>query len=442
MVFSFRWCIIFLYIGSLPFYLCAQCWPLAIFFSHSHHQSNHFFSASKHLKKITSRKSWKKKWLKDAASSLFSLEMKTYSNCTNVQNNSSLFVSVLLAQADKNAFKQWHFSSEKGFIIVSSDSNHKKKKITTCVKVTIQNGTLLCNGKHIKGALHFYPLIKYGECNGIMYDGSFSIVPYKDCFLCINKVELEDYITAVLKTESWPGWPLEVNKVFAITSRSYVLFKMLEAQKIGRPYHVKNTNAHQTYKGKHTIQVFKKAVEQTKGIVIGFKGKPILAMFDSCCGGIIPAHIEEFDFSLARYLARPYACTFCKHFPIFSWRVEYSLEEFESLLNLKGYGIKNLSTICINKKDAAGLVGEIMIRDKTSQISISGKQLYSLLSAVKSFYFDIQKKSDTIIFIGHGFGHHLGLCQWGAYNMVNQGWDFKSIIRFHFPGTHFMQLIQ
>ena len=68
------------------------------------------------------------------------------------------------------------------------------------------------------------------------------------------------------------------------------------------------------------------------------------------------------------------------------------------------------------------------------------KQLYSALRNVKSFYFSMNKKIDKIVFRGKGYGHHIGLCQWGAREMVRQGWDYKSILQFYYPGTTYMQL--
>jgi stage II sporulation protein D len=219
------------------------------------------------------------------------------------------------------------------------------------------------------------------------------------------------------------------------------MFKVLEAHRSGRPYHVKNTNAHQTYRGKHELPVLKMAVEQTRGIVLGFKGSPILAMFDCCCGGIIPAHIEDFDFNKAPYLARTYACNFCKQSSLYSWQVSYEHALFESLIQHHVPEIARLSDVHIIKKDKAGLVVEAQLKSYKHTMTISGKKLYSLLKEVKSFHFDVQKKSGKILFIGRGFGHHIGLCQWGARQMVRDGWDYKSILRFYYPGAYFMHLI-
>ncbi|HSC25137.1 MAG TPA: SpoIID/LytB domain-containing protein [Candidatus Babeliales bacterium] len=371
------------------------------------------------------------------------INFKSVSQQKNISKKHSISVRVLLAECDSVSSAQWFFNSSDGFIVQFSNGNDgvvkKKIKIKECT-ISVKRGCLFYNGKRLKAAIHLRPISAHGACNGTLYDGDFLIIPYKSTVLCINKVDLEDYITAVLKTESWPGWPLEVNKVFAVACRSYVMFKILEAYRSSRPFHVKNTNVHQTYQGRHELPVLRAAVEQTRGIVLGFNGKPILAMFDCCCGGIIPAHIDDFDFSKAPYLARTYACTYCKEFALYSWQVLYEYAVFEQLIKQQQDNFTKLHEVCITKRDRAGLVTEVRFDGPKYNVAISGKKLYSMLKEVKSFYFDVSKKAGKVIFTGRGFGHHIGLCQWGAFRQVLNGSDFRSILRFYYPGVYFMRL--
>ena len=72
---------------------------------------------------------------------------------------------------------------------------------------------------------------------------------------------------------------------------------------------------------------------------------------------------------------------------------------------------------------------------------ITGKKLYSLVPAVKSFCFFSKKNQKQIMFKGRGYGHHVGLCQWGAREMVRDGWDYRRILQFYYPNTEFKQLV-
>lgn len=358
-----------------------------------------------------------------------------------VASKKQIIVRVLVSKAHAGTSTRWQFSSPKGFWIYALCNNSAKKIFCRdAVVVVVKNGRVVCNGKKVDHSIKIEPLCGYADYDGVAYDGFFSLATEKNAVLCINHVDLEDYITAVLRTESWPGWPLEVNKAFAITCRSYVTAKIGEAQKTDHLFHIKNTNEHQTYKGRHNVTVLKQAVAHTKGVVLGFDQKPILAMFDSCCGGIVPAHIDDFDFKKAPYLAREHACTYCKHCSLYSWQVSYDWHTFEKIMKQHDNDIHRMYDICVSKKDKAGLVGEIMVKGPMGQVMITGKQMYSLLKEIKSFHFDIHKKAGKIIVSGKGYGHHIGLCQWGARQMVRDGWDYKAILQFYYPGTNFMKL--
>ena len=247
------------------------------------------------------------------------------------------------------------------------------------------------------------------------------------------------YICSVLRTESWPGWPLEVNKVFAIASRSYVISMMQAAKAKKRLYHVCNTNLHQTYTGAHNVKALYDAVDQTRGLFLTYEGQPILAMFDSCCGGVIPAHIADFNFERVPYLARAYPCMYCKNCTINRWHIEYDRKDLEKIFSNAIPDISTVKNMYVSKKDNAGIVQTIII--EPGSYKLSGKKLYSLVPDIKSFCFTIKRNKNRFSFNGYGFGHHLGLCQWGAREMVREGLDYKRILYFYYPGAQLSRLI-
>ena len=313
----------------------------------------------------------------------------------------------------------------------------KKKKIS----VGLLDGALAINGKSrtIK-QLICKPLAGKVSFNGQLWDGSIRIILNQESLSCINTVPLGDYLFSVLRTESWPGWPLEVNKAFAIVCRSYVIKKMMESQR--KPYDVRNTNHHQTYQGSHNVYSLKRAVDQTKEVFLGYNNEPILAMFDSCCGGVIPAKIVGLvDFAKAPYLARDYPCTFCRRCKIYRWSTEVPLSELrKKLMEEIGKRVTPIHTVMITKKDTAGLVKEVTISTTLKHHLLPVKKIYSMFKGVKSFCFSVYRKGKSYIFRGTGFGHHIGLCQWGTRQMVREGWDYRRILKFYYPGVQFMKI--
>jgi SpoIID/LytB domain protein len=363
-------------------------------------------------------------------------ETKKEEESISAQQHASCTIKVLLDQLDAG---RWQFKSRGGFVVW--DTHYKKKMDVDQVLIYKKDQQLYVNNKKCNDAVvHIIPCSGHALCNGTSYHGSFLIVQHKGQFHLVNAVDLEDYVCGVLGSESLPGWPLEVQKVFAIACRSYALAMASRADKLRSFYHMKNTNAHQTYEGSHSNSVLRKAVEDTRGIFMAYNNEPVTAMYDVCCGGVIPAHIKDFNFGSAAYLARNYACTHCKPCKVYAWSTTWRLKDFEELVSKKHAKISDIKSIMISKKDKAGLVREVILKSATKQVAISGKKLYSIMKGVKSFCFKIQKKGNRVFINGHGYGHHMGLCQWGAREMVRKGYDHKSVLQFYYPGITFARM--
>ncbi|MEX0672011.1 MAG: SpoIID/LytB domain-containing protein [Candidatus Babeliales bacterium] len=336
---------------------------------------------------------------------------------------------------------QWVIACADGMRILDDRGRQfgKKKKIT----IGAFDGTIYMQGKkRTSKKIVCRPLAGKIFFDGQEWDGSLHIILDNETIFCINTVPLKQYLFSVLRTESWPGWPLEVNKAFAIVSRSYAIKKMVEAQGALSIFDIRNTNHHQTYQGSHNVYSLHKAVDQTEGVFLSYNNEPILAMFDSCCGGVIPADIEGLvDFEKAPYLARTYPCTFCKHEKIYRWSTEVPIEQLrDSLTQALGTKIAPIMGLRVISKDKAGVVKEIEILTSRGSHYISCRQLYSMLKGVKSFSFSIARNGKSFIVKGRGFGHHIGLCQWGSRQMVREGWDYRRILNFYYPQVQYMKL--
>lgn len=277
---------------------------------------------------------------------------------------------------------------------------------------------------------------------GNNYLGSFLLFQEKKQLCIINSLDIDDYLLSVIKHEGWPGWPLEMNKVLAVVCRTYLIWQVLQAQKAARPYHIENGIKHQTYKGHHNSIKLKQAVDQTKDMFVSYDEKPALTMYDACCGGIVPANIDDPGHKNISYLARTYPCTFCKNFKIFNWHVELSEQDIVKRLQKDFAKVTKIVDFSVQKKDRAGLVKKVLINVGPRKISITQKKMKSLFPELKSSCFDITKHSGKKFTItGRGYGHHKGLCQWGACKLVkDDNWNFEQVLQFYYPGTKLMKL--
>jgi len=365
-----------------------------------------------------------------------------------VERKNSLYsVRVLLDEKKVTESVSWDIESEDGFFLADTSKNSKVFYFKSqLLAIQVKHNFIYVNGKkYVRKQLKIAPKSGYLSFSGNSYQGDFIVALDKKNALLINKLDLEDYIFAVLRSESWPGWPIEVNKAFSVAIRSYVISRIKEAKKCSRLYHIKNDNSHQTYNGheymKRNSENLRKAVKQTEGVFLTYNNEPIEALYDSCCGGVVPAHISgKIDFTKAPYLKRQYSCKYCRKCSLYQWQVVYTLDEMEKILSKECPFIKNIKSIWISKKDKAGLVKEVTVRCARKTFKISGEKLYSFLKAVKSFCFSIKKRGKTITMNGKGYGHHIGLCQWGARQMVRELCDYKQILQFYYPGTQLVKL--
>lgn len=356
------------------------------------------------------------------------------------QQETANIVKVLLASTvvHEHNVTEWTLQSENVMQMHKRDHADEPLK-TQKISVVAGRNKIFINGCLMKSSMvYIEPHEGYIEFQEKKYKGGFIIIKDNHKVLLINTVDLEEYIYAVVRSESWPGWPLEVNKVFAISCRSYALSLIKEAQRAKKPYHIKDTNAHQRYNlyGEHQDETVRKAVESTKGVCLTYKDKPVLAMFDSCCGGIIPAHTKAFNFTQDTvYLARHYPCTFCKKTSLYSWQVTYDIAAFEKIIAEKALHALPLKKVRIHSTDKAGVVNEILLEGHKKSIKIPAKWLSTVAKGIKSCFFSVELRGKKLIFKGNGLGHLVGLCQWGAWQMVKEGWDYKSILHYYYPST-------
>lgn len=279
------------------------------------------------------------------------------------------------------------------------------------------------------------------EYEGNKYLGSFIVFQDKKQQYLINSLDIDDYLLSVIKHEGWPGWPTEMNKVLAIACRTYLIWQVLQAQKLDRPYHIESGIKHQTYKGYHACPKLKQAIDETKDLFVAYDGKPALTMYDACCGGVVPGNIDDPDYKRVAYLARMYPCTFCKSYKVYHWSLDFSGDEIIKKLRKDFPKIERISDMSVYKKDKAGLVKKILIVAGNRKIIITEKKMKSLFPELKSYCFGITKVHRRYLIEGKGFGHHRGLCQWGACHLVkHEYWNFKEVLQFYYPGTTLMKM--
>lgn len=256
----------------------------------------------------------------------------------------------------------------------------------------------------------------------------------------INEIPLEEYVRGVVAGEMPASFSLEALKAQAVASRSYVLKKMNENK--NNSYDVVDTIQNQVYLTDETLKdrwgsnyetynnKIKEAVATTKGEYIAYNGEVIDALFFSTSNGMTE-NSEDVFINAVPYL-RSVESSWDNISPAFNTTTEISLPDFYSKLNLPynpNLDVKILSTT------TSGAI---------KQLSINGVvfESYTVRDTLglRSTSFNITQNGSNIIFNTKGYGHGVGMSQYGAEGMAQQGYNYNDIIKHYYQGVEILNL--
>ena len=263
---------------------------------------------------------------------------------------------------------------------------------------------------------------------GSRYSGNIEIWKGSSGLYFINELPMEDYVEGVTVAEVGSDWEIEALKAQAVISRTYAVYQK-KKRNVGSIYHITSSVLHQVYKGKNFDPRVAYAVTETKGEILTFEGKPIVAFYHSTAGERTENPEEVFGKSY------PYLRSVelrCELSPYCVWERRIQIAEIEEALNLPG--IKEIS---IKSYTSTKRVKELNVINNSGTTTIKATELRKSLgwNHLPSTNFNITHDGEAIIFKGKGFGHGVGLCQWSTLGMALGGKNYKEILSFFYPGT-------
>lgn len=251
----------------------------------------------------------------------------------------------------------------------------------------------------------------------------------------IEEIPLEEYVIGVVAGEMPASFNMEALKSQAVASRTYVLKKVENNKK---EYDVEDGTVNQVYiddnqmrqkwnnnyeKNKEKI---KEAVEKTKGEVILYKNEIIDALFFSTSNGYTENSSDVFS-SSKPYLVSVSSLWDKEESPVFNSNTEVTVKSFLFNLGLDVNSKVNISNI---EKTSTGRVKSLIVNEKKFSSS-KIREVFNL----KSTSFSIEQKDDKIIFNVSGYGHGVGMSQYGANGMAKEGSNYKEILTHYYTGT-------
>ncbi len=269
--------------------------------------------------------------------------------------------------------------------------------------------------------------------NGRRFRGHIEIIREADLtLLVVNHIDIEDYLFGVLQYEVSFWWPYPALEAQAIAARTYALYQSQVNRK--KDYDVTNDTFSQVYGGASRERYrTRKAVIKTQSLILTYQGKIFPTYYHATCGGHTEDACELWNIDLPPL--KGVECGFCEKSPHYDWRSQMTIEEIEKKLTAGGYKVSQILDIVPLKRDRSKRICELKILYKEGSLKIGANKFRLLLGSkyIRSTNFAVRVKGENAFFKGYGWGHGVGLCQWGAYFMSKKGYKAGEILKYYYP---------
>lgn len=277
------------------------------------------------------------------------------------------------------------------------------------------------------------------------YRGHLTLSAAGGGFSVINEVPLEQYLYSVVPSEMPASWPLEALKSQAVAARTYALSHLGQYRKRG--YDVTSTTSSQVYQGvkaEHANST--RAVNETAGLIVTYNQQPIQAYFHSTSGG-------RTENGADLWANLPYlqpVDDVDNASPKYTWHESQTQAQVRQ--RMRAHFKTDLGEILALQPltyTQGGRIKTLRVLGKSGERVIKGEQVRTVLQ-LNSTFFNVggidsegkliktpaaDKVPVSFQFAGRGWGHGMGLSQWGARQLALDGYPYHSILGHYYRGT-------
>lgn len=304
----------------------------------------------------------------------------------------------------------------------------------------------------------------------------------------VNFVPLEDYLKGVLPYEMGASWPVEALKAQAVCARTYTVMNLGKHTAYG--FDLCNTTDCQVYRGVNAANsTTDAAVEGTKGIYAWYHGELAQTFYFSCDGGGTEncGNVWNEDLPYLKGVLDPYESSVASKISQYDWTVTYTAADLKSILQKNGCSCADIVNFYVSQRTDTGNVYSITFEDSNGKTFTFSKERARTLLGLRSARYEIggensgyyvdgtdtkldavsgryavdgsgstavigqspyvatgtgkiqalapSSSGNTYTLSGSGWGHLIGMSQWGAYAMASQGKTYNQILAFYFTGV-------
>jgi stage II sporulation protein D len=269
------------------------------------------------------------------------------------------------------------------------------------------------------------------------YTGGLYLAPdpdQKSDLLVVNEVPIEDYVASVVASEYGLG-DREGTKAMAVVARTYGLFA---SEKFGDAYDQADGTASQVYEGIDAVtERSREATQATEGDVLTYNANLIQAVYHSSSGGHTANNEDVWKAEKALPYLRGRDDPYDESSPHHTWSVTVDRSSLlQALTQKRGTLVEGFT---IDEQAPHGRVRTIRVLQSSGSNYTMNANAFRLVvnrhvsnAVLKSTWFDARRQGDQYVFNGRGFGHGVGLSQYGAHEMAERGQSYREILRFYY----------
>lgn len=277
------------------------------------------------------------------------------------------------------------------------------------------------------------------------YTGELSLAPSPDQgsgLMLVNNVSIENYVASVVASE-YSLDDREGAKAMAVVARTYGLFT---SAKFGGAYDHADGTASQVYEGSNAVtEASRRAAEATAGEVLTYDGNLIQAVYFSSSGGHTANNESVWEGEDPIPYLRGKDDPYDSESPHHSWTSTVNRSELlQALTRERGTPVDGFT---IHSRTSHGRVETVELLQSNNNTHVMDATDFRFAvnrdvqeAPLKSTWFDARRQGAQYVFDGRGFGHGVGLSQYGAHAMAEQGADYREILRFYYTDVEIERL--
>lgn len=298
-------------------------------------------------------------------------------------------------------------------------------------------GELQVEGRRYRGTLELYRVRPHG-------------------LVVVNELDMEAYLLGVVPVEIGPRAPEEeaAVKAQAVAARTYAVRNLGRRDSLG--FDVFGNVEDQVYGGSGTRRSdATRAVRATAGEVLAFRGRAIRAYYHSTGGGTTARVTDVWNLPDAPYLRRvsdrrPEGGDYCEISPRYRWEERWTPRELREAVRAgaeehfgAGGRVGRVTAVRVLGRMPGGRIRELEVRTEGGRWVVSRNDIRYFLRTpdgrvLRSTRFDVVEGPSGgggLVLRGRGYGHGVGMCQWGAIGRARAGQGYREILTHYYPGT-------